>query len=576
MLWLDPPVTSGFEARRLAREYQLSSLLAQVLVNRLGQFEDSTREQFFLNPNLRLLSDPFAVTNLQAAAERIDRALQNKEQIVILGDYDVDGISSTCLLVSLLKRFGGDPHYAVPKRLEEGYGISRDVLTRSFDEAGGKPDLFIALDCGTNAIQEINSLRNDGIDVIVIDHHQNKEATRPDFLLVNPHVYDPEGSPWRNACTVGLVFKLAHGFLKLRREAGDEEAFRYKLKDELDLVALGTVADLVPLEQENRIYVRHGLDLLRETGRPGLVSLMEVAGIRQDRPLETGDISFKIGPRINACGRLDDARIPIQLLLSEDPRECRKLAGTLDTLNSQRQTIEKEMAKQAEVRVKDEGEPGAGIVVFDEDWHPGVVGIVASRLMRAFQRPSIVLGREGELAKGSGRSIPGVDLVAVLEPCGDLLESWGGHPMAVGISLPRENVPIFARRFQESIQTVCAGSLPEQPLQLDGWLPQHCDLVRLLREKELMAPFGMGNPEPIFGIREFHLNQPPEVFGQGHIRFFLNGYGKGLSVIGWNLANRMPPPQRTLDLALRLGWNFWNGRQLPQAELIDWRFTPEG
>lgn len=574
MLWLDPPSLHASEVRRLVKATQLSPLFAQILGCRLQPFESQLEETEFLNPSLGLMTDPFKVCHLEAAAQRIVDALENKETICIVGDYDVDGISSTSLLVSILRNLGGDPLFAVPRRQEEGYGLSPEIIERLFSEAGNTPDLFIALDCGTNSIDEVLKLKSLGVDVIIVDHHQGTAEKTADALLVNPHIFDSEDAPWRNACTVGLVFKLCHGILKLKREKGDDVAFRIKLKEYLDLVALGTVADLVPLLYENRIWVKLGLELLRKTKRPGLLCLMEIAGIDTNRTLETSDISFKLGPRINACGRLDDAKTPIMLMLSDDYQYCREIAAELNSLNRQRQTIEKRMAESAELMVKENGGPADGIVVFDESWHSGVVGIVASRMMRAFNRPSIVLGKEGDLAKGSGRSIPGIDLVEVLAACDHLLESWGGHPMAVGVSVPIENIPEFERVFAESISQLCQGELPEEPLQIDGWLPQYCDFTKLLKEQEILSPFGMANPEPVFGVKEFHLDAPPQTFGQGHIRFFLNGYGRGINVIGWNREKNPPPCGRPLDLAIKLSWNYWNGRQIPQAELVDWRISP--
>ncbi|KAF0095321.1 MAG: single-stranded-DNA-specific exonuclease [Puniceicoccaceae bacterium 5H] len=527
--------------------------------------------RYFLEPKLKRLDDPFRLTNLREAVDRIRQAMQGAETILIFGDYDVDGVTSTTLLVSILQRFGLKPYFVVPRRLEEGYGLSEEALQRALEECPQQPDLFIALDCGTSSKHEVKWLRERDIDVVIVDHHQSKEDLPEDCLLVNPHVHDDEKAPWCDLCTVGLVFKLVHGLLKALREEGDALAFEIDLREQLDLVALGTLADLVPLVGENRILARHGLNLLRGTRRMGLAALMEVGGMALGEEVTPFDVSFRLGPRINASGRLADARDPIELLLSHDYGHCRDTARTLDEFNRQRQEIERAIAAEAEAQLVDIGADNAGLVAFHPEWHKGVVGIVASRLVQRFHRPVLVLGSDGEKASGSGRSVRGVDLVQALLPCADLLERWGGHPMAVGLTLEPDQVPDLREAFHQSILDQTKGQLPEPELEIACELtPQDLNEL-LLDELERLGPFGQGNPEPIFAIRQVRLKDL-RAFGKNHLSFSLERYaGNPVRGVCWNGADSPPPVGSTIDLAARFNWNRWQGRQSPRLTLVDWK-----
>jgi single-stranded-DNA-specific exonuclease len=499
------------------------------------------------------------------------QAIVGREEVVVLGDYDVDGVSSTALLVSVLRRFGLSPRFVVPRRMEDGYGLSRSAIDRALEQ--GVPKLFVALDCGTNSQEEVAYLESRGVDVLVVDHHRSKSGPLPGGLLVNPHVYDrPDDEPWRHLCTVGLVFKLAHGLLKLLRSENDPVAGAIKLRDYLDLVAMGTIADLVPLHGENRILARYGLRTLEETRRPGLRALMEVAGVRPENGLQPVDISFRLGPRINASGRLADASLSVELLLSEDRTFCVETARQLDAFNRERQEIERLITDEAERIVESQYIDRPAIVLYGDSWHPGVVGIVAGRVSRKYHRPCVVLGNEGEFAKGSGRSVDGVNLVEVLASCADGLNSWGGHPMAVGVSVAKSQVESFRVRFEAAVEAQLGGSRGESSLTLAAWIPPEQIRDPLMEELESLHPFGQGNPEPVFGVRGVVLRQRPEVFKEQHFRFVVeDGRGRRLYGVAWKMARRMPPVGVPLDLAVELAWNHFNDRRLLQLELIDWR-----
>lgn len=552
----------------LERALGCSRVLAELLA-RLG-VESGEQAEHFLNPRLSDLGDPFAIEGLDAAVDRLVEAINRREQVTILGDYDVDGVTSTAFLTHLLRRLGLNPRYVVPRRLEQGYGLSHGAVDRVLDL--GVPDLFVALDCGTNSTEEAARLTQAGADIIILDHHRSKGETPAACRLVNPHVARGPDAAGRDLCTVGLVFKLAHGLLKRLRAAGLEGVESIRLRDYLDFVAMGTVADLVPLRGENRILARTGLTVLESRARAGLLALMEVSGIEPGFGLRPVDISFKLGPRINASGRLADAGLAVDLLLSDDRAFCAQAARELDQLNRDRQELERRIVDTVDERVATALPDAQGLVVFDETWHPGVVGVVASRVSRKYCRPSIVLGLDGDLAKGSGRSVAGLNLVDILASCGDLLESWGGHPMAVGISLQKDRVGAFQLAFDAAVRRHLNGSAPEPDLVIGAWLDLTEVTEDLLRDLERMHPFGEGNREPVFGIRGVELRQPPEVFREHHFRFRIDTRTqRRLFGVAWKMADRLPPVGQPLDLAVQLRWNYLGGRQLLQLELLDWR-----
>ncbi|MEM8866782.1 MAG: single-stranded-DNA-specific exonuclease RecJ [Verrucomicrobiota bacterium] len=568
MLWKTIE-TDANKASELSDALDLMPMMGQLLSQR--GLETMEAAEDFLRPQLSRLESPFALTNLEVAVRRIEKAVEAKEDVVVFGDYDVDGITSTVQLISLLKKLELEPRFCVPRRLEEGYGLSREAIDRIFD--GKVPSLLIALDCGTNAHDAVDYLNSLGVEVIIVDHHQAKEAIPEGCTLVNPHVYDPEDSPWRDLCTAGLVFKVLHGLLKVRRDANDPRIADVRLKDYLDLVSMGTIADLVPLHGENRILSWFGLHHLRANGRPGVRALAEASGISSRQALVSSDISFKLGPRINACGRLADAALPIELLLSGEAAKCKEIASQLDAMNRERQGIERQITDQAEARVLAEFADKPGIVLFDPDWHPGVVGIVASRVSRRFNKPCVILGSEGEEAKGSGRSVHGVNLVEAFQSCSDLLGHWGGHPMAAGISLKVAHLEAFTECFVAGVGHQHPNGLPEATLDIAAWVQLSEIGEDLLHELDRLQPFGQGNPEPLLGIRGVVFDKEPVRFGAQNFRFQLDLPGSGsskVSGVAWRM-QAVPEVGERVDLVVRLAWNFWRNSRYPQLTLVDWK-----
>ena len=567
MVWRKATVSKG-RVRDLANALGVSPLVAQLLTRLpLATIEEA---KAFLHPRLRQLDDPFRITHLREAVRRLRRAMAKNERISIIGDYDVDGVTSTALLVHTLNRFGIFPHYTVPHRVREGYGLSRAVIDRTLKS--GSPDLVIAVDCGTNSIEEVDYLASRGVDVIIIDHHRSTCDRPAPAILINPHVNDEDGRPWRDLCSVGLVFKLAHGLVKDLRNEGDPTAYKMNLKDYLDLVAMGTVADVVPLTGENRILTCAGLKALRSTQRSGLHALFNVSGIGLGTPITGSDISFKLGPRINASGRLANAELSVRMLLGKNIEDCLDMAGQLDRMNSERQNIQRRMMREAAQDIEGKLPEAGGYVLYNPEWHHGVVGIVAGQLARKHNAPAIVLGKEGPLAKGSGRSVEGVNLVEVLGQCSGLLESWGGHPMATGVSLPIHNLPAFQAAFDRAVKRALEGASHEPDLQIAAYVGVDEINEELMAMIDRLTPFGEGNPVPVFGIKGVRLAGPPHVFGADHYRFSLiRGNGTTLNGVAWKKADQLPPSDFPIDLAVKLAWNSFNGRRFIQMELVDWR-----
>ncbi|TSA32517.1 MAG: single-stranded-DNA-specific exonuclease RecJ [Opitutales bacterium] len=555
--------------RRIAALLGISEPVASVLAR---SFSDEADAERHLRPQLAHVTDPFAVGGLREAAERLVLAAERKERIAILGDYDVDGVSSTAMLVHFLRRLGADPAYFVPRRLEEGYGLSMAALDRVLAEAN--PNLFVALDCGTNSKPEVDRLLAAGVEVIVVDHHVAKDQ-RVTCTLVNPHVNDAADAPWQSLCTAGLVFKLIHGVLKVLRLAGDERGTQILVKDYLDLAALGTIADLVPLRSENRILAAHGLRALGEARRPGVRALIAVSGMEPGGILTSVDVSYRIGPRINASGRLADASLPLRLLLSDSAADCLRDAAQLDAINRERQEIDKRVTEEATAQATAMGNL-AGYVVHG-DWHPGVVGIAAGKICRALDRPVIVLGKEGETARGSGRSVPGTNLVEALAVCADLLKTYGGHPMAVGVSLNVSDVEAFRALFAAAVEAQRKAGVvlaDGRDIDIAHWMKPSEVTDNLLDDLDLLQPYGEGNSEPVFGLKGLVFDRAPTPFGEGNFRHQVSlGGGRRLNFVAWRMADRMPEAGRPVDLAVKLQWNRWQGRRLPQAEILDWRYA---
>jgi single-stranded-DNA-specific exonuclease len=504
------------------------------------------------------------------------QAIEKRECVVIVGDYDVDGITAIALMMNVLGEFDVHPQFYVPRRFSEGYGLSPEITERLL--ADGIPNLVLAFDCGTNATAEVALLKSKNCDVIVVDHHKAKDSECADCCIINPHTSGQATDEFqKNFCTAGLVFKLCHALVQAFRRKNDQRAASFKMRDELDLVALGTIADLVPIIGENRIFCKYGLRrLARSDRRPGIDALCRVSTLEDGVPIYPTDVTFKLGPRLNACGRLSDAVLPVKMLMSDDYDEALTYAYELDETNRERQAIEKEVTEEAEQIFKERYANDPAIVLFNENWHSGVVGIISGKLARDYQRPCIVLGTERGLAKGSGRSVDFINLVEVLGECSDTLESWGGHPLAVGVSIKPENLEKFRAKFCKIVASKTKNSIFDEIIEIADKLNTDDIDDNFIRDLELLHPFGQGNPEPIFLLKSVKICGMPELFGTAktHVRFWLNhSHAKRILVIGWGMAGNIPPTGVDLDLAVKINMDFWNGRRSKRITLVDWHVS---
>ena len=557
------------QAGALAAERGLPRPLARLLVARgLADPEAADRH---LNPRLSELSDPFLLPDLAAAVTRIWKALADHEPIVVFGDYDVDGVTSTALLVQVLRRLGGQAEPFLPFRMEEGYGLSLEALARCLDEL--KPKLIITVDCGTGSAASVREAARRGVDVVVTDHHTPGAELAPAVALVNPKLGTAAGL--QVLAGVGVTFKLCHGLLKRGREEGRPGVDQVDLRQHLDLVALGTIADIVPLTGENRILARHGLHQLNQTASPGLRLLIEVAGIKG--AIDAYEVGFRIAPRLNAAGRLGDAQMALSLLLGGSESQLREQAEYLDATNRERQAMEAQIVDQAMAELDASYRPDTtfGLVAAQPGWHPGVVGIVASRLVQRYNRPAVVIGLGEEGGRGSCRSIEGFDLVAALGECSAHLRKFGGHAMAAGLEIDLDQVDAFTQRFREVAAAHLQG-VDLRPVQrVDAWMDLAEADDRLLSGLEQLKPFGVGNTTPVWGSAGVRMVGRPRQVGKGHLKFMLASGGAQREAMGWSMADR-EIPEGPLDICYQMKRDHFMGQDKLVLVLQDFRPATTG
>jgi single-stranded-DNA-specific exonuclease len=548
--WILPPFENLNGGAIEWNEICQSECIARLL-SRKG-FRNTDEVQTFLRPRLSSLSDPFLLPQMREAVARILGALDSHERIVLFGDYDVDGVTSLALLAEMLRGYGATPELFLPLRMEEGYGLSHESVERCLEQH--RPQLLVAIDCGTASTVDIAELKSGGVDVIVLDHHEPKSQLPDCVAIVNPKA--DSASQFHYLCSVGIVFKLCHALLKTRPLP------EFDLKSKLDLVALGTVADIVPLVEENRVLVQRGAIEIGRTSRLGLRKLMQVAGVRL--PILPDDIGYRLGPRLNAAGRLTTAEKSLRLLLTNDEDEAMALATELDQQNRARQEVEKEILIAAIETIEKQFDAArdAAIVAGARGWHPGVLGIVASRIARKYHRPTIVIGFDDKgLGKGSGRSIEGLNLVDALTRCAATLEKFGGHEMAAGLALHEKNFSKFAEAFCRAARELLSEEALQRSLRLDHELPFTNIGVEFLRWHELLQPFGNGNPQPLFFARAVEPVGAPRVSNEKHLIFRLRQGDRHRRAVYFDGAsNEFPPPP--WDVAFRIGVDEYGGETL--------------
>lgn len=539
--------------------------IAQILALRSLQTVEEIEN--YLNPRLAHLSDPFQLPDMEKATTRIWKAIDEKEIITVFGDYDVDGITSAALLTRILGVLGAHVKPFIPDRLDEGYGLSKEALDRCLSEHGSR--VVITVDCGTNSVDTIAFANGKNVDVIVTDHHEPDVQTAPAFALINPKLGTIPLH--ENLSGVGVAFKMAHALVKTGRAQNKPAAATVDLRDYLDIAALGTVADIVPLVEENRIIVRHGLAQLRNSKWVGLEALKKVAKVKGE--LETYHLGFQLGPRINAAGRIGQPLQALRLLVTDDHSEAGNIAQLLDQNNRERQGIERKMADEAfaEIDAYFDPEIHFGLVVAREDWHPGVVGIVASRVSRHYNRPAIIMGiEENGSARGSCRSIDAYNMLDGLQACDKHLNKFGGHMMAAGLEVK----PGALAGFKEDFNAAVSSTL----MKVDLSPVQHIDAVvsadeldwSFLEQLKRLHPFGQANPEPVWALKNVRVSGSPRVLGEKHLKLNLVAEGDEFGAIAFNYALARLP-EGDLDIAFILKENNWNGNTTLQLQVQDIR-----
>ena len=563
--WQTAPVDNA-QAQIIAARLALPLPFAKVLV--LRGLTEPVKTDRFLRPRLSDISDPFRMPGMAAATARIWRALDAGERISIFGDYDADGITSTALMVKVLRELGGEVSTCLPNRMTEGYGLTVAGIERCIRTHS--PRLIVTVDCGTNSVDALRIASEQGIDVVVTDHHDIKQTGARPAALVNPHL--SEDAEIQGLAGVGVAFKVCHALLKVGRDRGNELAGKVDLRQFLDLVAIGTVADVVPLLGENRVLAWHGIIRLRDTANTGLASLLDVVKLTRDS-IDAYHLGYIIGPRFNAAGRLGSPESALELLLTSDDARASAIAQELEEVNRRRLAVERETTDRAMAEagrlfdaVKD-----LCLVVGLDDLHIGVIGLTASRLCGAYTRPALVVsfGKDG-IGKGSGRSIPAFDLIAGLKECAESLEDFGGHCAAAGFSVRKDRFEAFRSRFHE----VCRKNIEPKDLRsiqrIDAWLDlREADRI-LMHALEKMKPFGEGNLAPVWGVRGLSLVGEPRIIKNSHLKMTLACGGAQIEAIAFGMADRTIP-DGPLDVAFNLVRNTYGGRETPQMEIRDFR-----
>ena len=548
--------------RQLAAELHLPELVCRLLVARGHAAPDAAKR--FLRPKLDQLHAPGSMLSLERAVERLARAVRGGEVVMVHGDYDVDGICSTTLLTRALRLWGATVVPFIPRRVEDGYDLT-EAGVRAAVECGAK--VVVTADCGTSALVPIAALCAQGIDVIVSDHHLPGGPVPDCLAVLNPKRPGCD-YPDKDLAAVGVAFKLA---LALARALGQSEN---PVLHMLDLVALATIADIAPLRGENRVFARFGLRVLEETRNPGLRALIAASGL-EGKPLTAGRVGFILAPRLNAVGRLGHALRGVELLTTESDAEANRIARELEELNRRRQETDRRTLDEAREMIdRLDLDATYGIVLAKEGWHPGVIGIVASRVVEETARPAVLVALKDGEGKGSGRSIPAFDLHAGLGACRDLLVRFGGHRSAAGITIAEEKLPEFTRRFDEVARERLAPEdlVPELRVDLEIPIAEATrDLEALLRHFE---PFGMGNAAPLLVSRDVALASPPRLVGGEHLKLQLATPQGALDAIGWGMGHRARELRAgmTVDVAYRLERDEWNGEPRLQAKLVDLRW----
>lgn len=572
--WRLTPVDEEI-VRQFFRGLGVSAITAQILAKRCDNDVAVARE--FLAKKLTQLHDPERLPGLSQAADRVVAALKSQRRITVYGDYDVDGVTAVSVLWHCLKLAGGNVDYYIPSRLEEGYGLNCDALRQLHAEDPSR--LVVTVDCGITSCDEAALARELGLELIITDHHQPAESLPDAAVLVHPRL--PGEYPFGELCGVGVAFKLAWAVCaRLGDGKKASPAMREFLISALGLTAIGTVADCVPLVDENRVIVDHGLRSLVKSSSVGVKELLKISNFGDRAELQAEDIAFSLGPRINAAGRLGQARLAVELLTTDQSERATALAKYLDELNRNRQTVERRMLKQAKelVAACEAWAADHALVLAHEEWHPGVLGIVAGRVAEHFQRPAILFALDSArpLAQGSGRSYGGYDLHAGVTVCRELLAGFGGHHAAVGLKIEPNRIDVFREEFVRVVASERASADVDDELVIDAEVRFADVNVRSVTELEQLGPFGVGNRRPILAASRVELAGPPRKIGEGerHLSLMLRQYGVTLRAVAFGRAewaDELAAADPHFSICFQPVINRFNGQVRAELQLIDWR-----
>ena len=552
------------KVQQLNKEQNIPSVISAVLINR-GLDNPVVINKFF-NPSIDNLYNPFLMSDMDKAVNRLKKAISNKEKIVILGDYDVDGTTATAFLYLFLQEIGLEVIYYIPDREKEGYGVSNRGIDFAIKSSA---NLIITCDCGINSINEIEYANKNNIDIIVTDHHEPAEVLPDALAILDPKRKD-DIYPFKELCGIGVAFKMLYG-LSIANKIPLEKIFYY-----LDLVAIGTAADIVPILNENRIIVSKGLKVLNKSKNIGLQSLLKVSGF-ENKTINVVNIVFGLAPRINAAGRLGEATRAVRLLTSFNHKESIDLSNLLERENRNRQIIEKATIDNAILQLNATHDLDVDkILILDApDWHQGVIGIVASKLKEIYNRPVVMLTFQNGIGKGSARSIPGFNIFSAFSECSNFLLNFGGHKMAAGLTIKKESLPHFKERLKKIASDQISDEMLNRVLSIEGEIPFSDINQKTIDYLQKMAPFGPGNMRPIFVARNLKISGIPRIVGENHLKFKACQDRIVISAIGWKLSElyEMLISNRPLDMAFVIEENEWNGLKEIQLNIKDIHYS---
>ncbi len=562
----------------LERTLGISPVVAQLLLRRKITEPDLARR--FLEPRLNDLREPNALPGLEAAAAIIHQAVKDQKKIVVYGDYDADGMTATAILVGCLRLLGGQVSYFVPSRLDDGYGLNNEAISQLHDRGA---QMLVTVDCGIASVECARHAKDLGLQLVITDHHQFGSELPVADALVHPALPGSD-YPFAGLCGAAVAFKLAWSICQL---ASNAPRVNPQLRDfllmALGLAAIGTVCDVVPLVDENRIIVRHGLACIKTHACPGLRSLMTVAGLDPTKQLASEDLAFKIGPRLNAAGRLGQAQLGVELLTSDQLPRVAALAEYLQQLNLSRDSLDRSIHLSANKQIKDQfdGDNDPAFVLADRDWHAGVIGIVAGRISEKFHRPTLMISIDSLGAKpgiGSGRSASGLDLYQALHHCREHLVSFGGHAAAAGFKIDADRIEPFRRAFCDYVADQVGPQERLAELHIDAEATLSQLTLDTLREVERLAPFGQANPRPILCASQVHLVEAPRRMGanERHLSMRIVQHGVKMRAVAFgraDWADHLPDPALPIDLAFHPVINEFNGYRKVEMQLLDWRLS---